>query len=665
MNMKKKNLVIAKYLTTYLASGLLLSQASWAGIVGLRSSGVSGSHPGKTSVAVVVSPGKSVTEKVDIKEGTALASCKQDPNAATYFPLDFFQHISRDGSSLTFEQRPDNKILVKIPPSIDACGKFKAQTYQDSTTKDVTVFMQTEDGKTYAEYLACLAEKKILVNGKIDHDAIEGKYYSEYPYAVDYSFEKDKDIKKSIKLSYGFPKAFAGKDGYQSPYGIDEAVNLPSSLCMVAEKIGTDATYLNKGQDVLIEELNAVCKTGDAQRIAEAKKSIGNADALKDIADKIKSELDAGYLLAVKKDVDQIYADMGKIEDRLAKEIDTIDEATGKKLTKRYAELAKDLDSKFLNPALDRLDELMKQAADLDTEDAKRKEIDEEIKKINEGVSTFALARQNALSPVYSVMEKYAINDAAKTIQDIRLKSFLYGSVYPGPQDEKRGKPLTFDGANKKQYAGMEKFDRVLRDWTDQYQVGKGNLSPILRTEKERSMAYTRMNKRWYDYQINEQTKYQKYCSVGMTGAVKNPVQCRAFQSSAKQRMNVELNKRKKDLSYIQGRNNKLTKMSTSYNAYQERRVADESELTEFDPYGSPYSNYDDSFVDRFPGYYGAQEYTTYDPSLFSIGGQASANIGNIGLMSPQMINPQMQVQPGQFQMPIQGGVQSGGWPSL
>lgn len=658
MNMKtKSNLVAAKYFTAYLASGLLISQAGFAGIVGVRTSGVAGTPAGKTSSSVVVTPGKVGNEKVDIKEGTASAACKQDPDAATYFPLDFFQNISRDGSSLTFEQRPDNKILVKLPASIDTCGKFKPQLYQDPATKSVTILMQMEDGKTYSQYLACLQEKKILVDGKIDHDAIEGKQYSEYSYVLDYSFEKDKDIKKTLKLSYGYPKAFSGKDGYPSPYGLDQDVGLPSSLCMVAEKIQPQVTYLNKGQDVLIDELKAICKSGDAQRIAEARKSIGNADALRDIADKIKSELDAGYLVAVKQDVARISADMTKIEDRLSRERDTIDEATGKKLTRQYADLAKELDSKFLNPAIYRLDTLMKQVSDMDSEDPKRKVIDDEIKKINEDVGSFS-ARKNAFSPLYSVMEKYAINDAAKTVEDIRLKSFYYGSVYAGPMDEKRGKPITFDEANQKQYAGLQKFDRVLTDWTDQYLVGKGNMYPIQKTEKERSAAYERMNKRWYDYQTDEQTKLQKYCGVGMLGSVKNPVQCQAFQAGAKQRMDAQLNKRKKDLLYIQGRNDKLTKMGTNYNEYQKRQIANESRGGDSEPYGSSYTSYEDNFSDRFPGYYGAQTYTPYDASQFNMGGQTAAmNMGQMGNYSPQMVNPQMQVQQGQFQM--------GQWPGM
>ncbi len=665
----KKGIQASQYLAATIAYSLLMSPATYAGITGIRTPGNAGTPAGKASGSVVVQPGKVGNEKVEIKEGTASVSCKQDPDAATYFPLDFFQHISRDGSSLTFEQRQDNKILVKLPASIDTCGKFKPQLYQDPATKNVTIMMQMEDGKTYSQYLACLEEKKILVEGKIDHDKIGGKEYSEYSYVLDYSFEKDKDIKKTLKLSYGYPKAFSGKDGYQASYGLDQSVELPSTLCMVAEKIQPQISYLNKGQDVMIEELKAICKTGDAQKIAEARKSIGNADALKDIADKIKSELDAGYLAAVKQDVERIAAKMTKIEDKLNSEKSTMDEATAKKLSREYADLAKELDSKFLNPAIYRLDGLIKQRADLDDEDPRKKTIDDEIKKINEDVSAFSRRSATSFSSLYSVMEKYATTDTAKTIEDIRLKSYLYGKVYAGAVDEKRGKPLTFEEANQKQYAGLQKFDRTLSDWTDQYLVGKGNLYPIQKTERERMAVIDKMNKRYNEYQQNEQKNYMKYCSAGWTGSVVNPVQCKAFMGGVEQRRNAELKKRDKDLQYIKGRNDKLAKMGNNYNEYQQKRqVANETPVGEgYDPNGASYSSFDDNFSDRFPGYNGPQQSTAYDPSLYNMGGNSGAMaMGSMGMNSPMMVNPQMQVQPGQYQMPQmqQGGGQMG-WPRI
>ncbi|MGZ3808434.1 MAG: hypothetical protein ACXVCE_10130, partial [Bacteriovorax sp.] len=156
--MKKKTLKPATFLTATLACGLLLSQASFAGISGVSASNTpTSSGSGSSGSGVTVKDGKKNNDdaKVVLTQGQASVSCGQDPNASIYFPQNFFQQISRDGSPITFEQRPDNKILVKFPPVLDGCGKFKPQLYQDPTTKNVTIMMVHEDGKTYGEYLQC------------------------------------------------------------------------------------------------------------------------------------------------------------------------------------------------------------------------------------------------------------------------------------------------------------------------------------------------------------------------------------------------------------------------------------------------------------------------------------------------------------------------------
>ncbi len=669
----KKNAVVV-----HLIFAALLADSAVAGIKGVRKpAGSNGEVPSATSTAnpenVVIKPGKPVdTRKIDLKPGTASVSCNMDQDAAKYFPLDFFQHISRDGAPLKFELRPDNQVLVKVPASIDVCGKFVPLIHQDPETRNITVMMAVDNGKTYGEYVKCLEDAKILEDGKIDHSAREGKEYSEYSHVLSYDFDKKKDVKKTVKLSYAFPKAYSGKDGYESLYGFDDKVELPSSLCMRAEKVEPQLTYVNKGQDVLIEEINEICKTKDAQKIAEARRSLGNADALKDIADKIKAELDASYLNAVKTDVAKIYEEMSKIEDKVNKNKETMDESTAKKEVTKYADLAKQLDSKFLNQAIYRLDTLLQERAKTEDPEALRK-IDEEVKKINEDISAFSKRQATSFANLYSLMEKYAITDQAKVIEDIRLKSYLYGRVYAGSIDEKRGKQLTIEKANQEQGDRIVTFDRTLTDWTDQYLVGQGNLYPIKKTEKEREGAITRMNSRWASYEKKEMQDYQNYCTAGMTGGMRNPIKCKEFQNGYQSRRNNELKRRDKDLYYIKGKNAKLDKMGMNYNEYQ-RKIASKAERDSemYDPYGASYTSFEDNFSDRYPAYYqGPQTSTIYDPSLYNMGGQ-------MPFMQQQQMPFMMQGQ-GQMQMPMQGQFQMqqpmmlqqpqmgqmGGWPGI
>lgn len=668
---------------------LLISESAMARIQGVRTPATSGGN----SSAEPSSRGKPSTTKIStaVKEESQKvvavneASCSGDMEAAKYFPQELFSNITRDGSNLQIEVRQNNKVVVKIPPILNVCGNFIPELRQNTETKNVAVLMkligtrkekvmvdgveqvkETKDVElTYKEFEDCLEEQNLMVDGKINHDAIPGKKYSENIYSMDFDFDKKADVKKTATVSFAYPKEYKDpNNGYNALYGFDDKVNVAGESCMLAEKIADEPVYINKGKDVLIQEINDICKSGDAQKIAEARKSIGNADALKDIADKIRAEMDAGYLIAVKADVARISADMTKIEDKLNKNKDTMDESQAKKEIGKYAELAKELDTKFLNPAIFRLDTLMQKRAAIEDEDSPEiKELDAEIKKINEDVGQFSKRNPTSFASVYSVMEKYAINDAAKTVEDIRLKSYLYAKVYAGRQDDKRGKPLSFESANQQQYQKLQKFDKTLNDWTDQYLVSKGNMLPIQRTEKERTAAIEKMNSRYAAFEKKELSDYNSYCAVGMLGSVKNPVKCQEFVNGREKRMSAELKRREKDLMYIKGRNEKLSKMGTNYNEYQRTLASREEAEEDYEPYGSSYTSYEDNFSDRFPGYYGPTTSTAYNAANYNMGGTSAAM--GMGQQSAQMGQQMQYGQQQGYQYQMQNTNQMGAWPSV
>ena len=135
------------------------------------------------------------------------------------------------------------------------------------------------------------------------------------------------------------------------------------------------------------------------------------------------------------------------------------------------------------------------------------------------------------------------------------MKSHLYSRVYAGRADERRGSPLTFETANQQQFKKIQNFEKVLNGWTDVYLVGKGNMLPIRRVERERQGAIDRMNSRYATFERKEMTDYNSYCSAGMLGGMRNPVKCREFVNGRQRRMDRELKRRERDLIYIKGRN--------------------------------------------------------------------------------------------------------------
>lgn len=668
----KKNLkkaAVSNYLLAYTACLLLLAQTSYAGIRASHadsSKSSSGSSSSGASGASRKPNGEVVNAKTE--------SCDSTIGNSKYFPLKFFSEISRDGSTLQIEKKSDNQISVKFPYLLKACGSFKVEMFHDDVTKNETLMVSSENGMSYNDYVKCLKDKTVKdLDGKdmaiigadgIDHKNIALDEYIQPEVNFDYKLDKEADGAKSIKLSFGSSAGFNIDTDYQPKYGLDEDVVLPSmpkkleegqkeKQCMRVEKIQQEAYYLNEGREAWIKKLSKICNSGTAQEIADARKAIGNADVLKDLADKLKSELDAGYLVAVKDEAEQIRTDMRKIEDKFISGKSAMTEAEAKKNASDYADLSEKYDKKFINPAIVHLDNLMRERADVKDNEPRAKEIDGEIKKINDSVSDLWKKSERGVSSMYPVMEKYGLTDSARTIEDIRLKSRYYGQVYAGAADS-RGKPITFEQAKDKQYNSIQKFNKVLGDWQDEYDVSKGSTFPLVKTQKERTAAATRMNKRWYDYQTSESTKYQKYCGVGWTGGVNNPVQCKEFMSGVEKRRNLELKRRDKDLAYIKGRDGKLAKMSGYYSDYQRRKVAEDDKSAE-DEYGASDFNLEDDSGDSFMA---SSQSTAYDPSLFNMGGQQAAmNMGNMGMNNPMMVNPQMPVAQGQYQM--------GAWPTI
>jgi hypothetical protein len=538
--------------------------------------------------------------------------------------------------------------------TIDSSEEYKVAA--DGAKPEYTI-----KGNTYGGLIKCMELKGYLKNGNVSHADISPDNYSEYPYSVDYAFDKVKDVKQTLKLSYGYPVAFK-TNGYGPSFGLDSDVRIPSTKCMIGEMIATTPTLLNKGQDILLQELASICKNGTAQQIADARRSIGNADALKDIAEKLRADLDAGYLVAVQKDVERITTAMDKLENQINSEKDTMDEKTAKTVVRKYADLARELDSLYLSPAVKHLDELMTARAAMDDGEARDK-VDEEIRVLNQNIGKFSSRNQTAFSNLYGLMEKYALNDSAKNIEDIRLKSYLYSRVFAGSNTDRRGTPLTFEQANQKQVSVMQSFEKTMGDWTDQYLAGQGNTYPLKKTEKERTAAVNRMNSRWQTYQQNEQKTYNKYCT-GIFGA-SNPVQCRAFMAGAEQRRANEVKKYQKDNQYVGTRDAKLARLGGNYDAYQRATVEQRTrEAENASPYGSSYTSFDDNFSDAYPLYQGpAAGSSSYDAWRTSMTGQSP----QLGAQQPFLHYdpyqgmpgagmPMQQVQQGQYQMPQQQG---------
>lgn len=636
----------------------------------------SNSSGSSSGVTTDVKTSKATEERVLNVKAQQTAQCTLDQGPSKHFPLKLLSLLTRDGDDITIEKKGDGVASVKIPAIINVCGKFVPELKQDRVSKNVTVLMtlvgtrtskEMVDGVekatvtpnaelTYKEFEDCLAEKKILVDGKINHDTIPNDKYSSTAYTLDYEFDKKKDISKSISLTFGFPVAF-GKD-YGAKHAFDKDVPVPGESCMVAENVSDKKFLLNKGREDYIQSFIEACKSGNATEIEMAKRDLGNAEALRDIADKIRAELDAGYLVAVRKDVEKIYKELEKIEDKL-NDPKELNEKKARELMAKYTEQLKLLDSIFLDKAITRIKELLAQREKLDEDSTEIAAIDAEIKTLNEQIGEFH--KRPNLASVYNTVEHFYLRGPAEIVEDIYLKSQNYSLVYAGDSDG-RGKALTIEDAHKRQVEGFKKFKPVLAEWEEAFQVRKGNQSPVIKAQREIQTANMRKNSRLQAFRKKEMEDYNSYCTANIIGQMKNKTRCTEFFTGKNKRERAQLKRYEADMKYISSKERKLSKFAGAYGEYESKRNALQ-EKSEFERYeGASSSGYEDTFDERFSSYSGSSQPGFVDPNMFNMGAPSFGQ-PQMFQQQPQMMM-QQQMMPG-FQQPMIGNQMGGGWPNM
>lgn len=690
---KKTNLLT----TNLMAFSFLLMSATppafaESGVYRLRSnaSGATGRVAGgQTDVGSVgrVTHATTQVEKVDVvvTNSATVESCSADQGKAEYFPLEFFKMISINNTAPEIEMRSGNRIAVKLPPVLNVCGNFSPEFVQDSKTLDVTIMIKAEkDGKkvSYADFLKCLEEKQLVgQDGYIKHGEISGDKYAYSVHEGKIKFDPTRDAAKTVKVNFGFPFAFKSfnDSGYEPLHGFVSDTPAQGMSCMLQEKLAEKPVFFNKGKDVILQEMIEICNQGDPAKIKELIKTVGTYEALRDDVQPVTQGLIDGYMSAAKKEADKILKDMEKLEAKIAEGGDKLDEKEARKQITRYAELAKKLNETYLDPAITQLDDLMKQrdaleeaSHDSDEPDPRMAEIDKKIKALNESISAFANKNSTQMASVYAVMQKFAINDSAKIIEDIRLKSFFYGKVNPGLEGKKK---MSMEAAGKEQATRLKKFEASLKEWTDYYLVSKGNTEPLKRVEKQRAALIQSMNKRYATFEQNMAKEYNSYCAVGMLGTVKNPTKCQQFMSNYNTKMGQELQKRERDLKNIATANSKLERMGMNYNQYQQemhKRMQEGDMSGGYESFGYGYGDgdYEDysTAYQEYSGpslttdYLGMNQYNTGAAGrngVYTFGGgnnmgtsqqfntgmsgMGAANFGSQQLMQPSMIQPYQQ----------------------
>jgi hypothetical protein len=495
--------------------------------LGVKRSDISSSTATSNSpIRTVVT--NAVAERKQVNTTTAVVAeeCSPDQSGEKVFPVEFMNNLFRDESSkldISIEKKK-KKIKVNMPPFYKGCGRIIPTLTADtngsaiislgvaSVTYGLDDKKVTTDG-SYGQFLKCLRDKEIVKKDEnsefVSHVGVEAKEYESISYEIPYSIP---DVKKSVKLGVAYPKSFRSDLDMAPANDIDSSM-YGGGACLEAEKISKDDTYLNEGQDVVLKKVAEVCKSGDAQKMAEAKEWIGNADSIADIADKIQAALDASMISAKGDKVKDAIKRLDEIDKYCIDHFsDMTPELASKKAADYRAELEK-LSNDFLDPAIIQLDKLMGQRDAIKDDNADRRALDKEIEKLNSSIGEYSnKARKDG---IYKTMAKYAVVDDAKYIEDIRARSDVYSRVYPpdSASSAGRGKAISFDKAEKMRNEDLRDFDKLTDRWIDGYRAANGDYAPVKRAAAEFNSIYKNAQKMQKNFAETEDALKKRYCS--------------------------------------------------------------------------------------------------------------------------------------------------------
>lgn len=651
-----KKMVAINVLATF-----LIAETAMARIQGVRTSGTSGSSGSSSGTNETVKTTPATKEDIEVTISNTEEKCSSDMDMATSFPQALFSEISRDGRGLDISVKGD-KVFIKMPPIVNVCGEFKPELKQNDATKNVAIYMKLvgkKDGKdvqlTYKEFEECLVKEKIMVDGKIDHGSHPLKFYTGATYSTQFKFDRKKDVKKTATVSFAHPNEYDDETlGYGAVYGYDDRAGSAVGACTRAELVSDKILYINQGEEAIIAIINEICEKGTAQEIAEASKTWGNADALKDISDKVLAEMQAGYLIKARKEVEDKYKKMSVIGDQLGKELETMDEATAKKKVKDYEHLVTEVDDMLITPSIARLDFLMNERSKLEEDTPRVKTIDEEIKILNQDISKYSKEDAGGKSNLYHTMKRFALTDSAEVIDSIQQKSRFYGQIYAGSEDT-RGQKLSFSQAEKLHGRELAKFMKKAKgDWSDFYRARKGDKYPIQKAVRERERAEKRLQTRIANFDKSEAKGYQSACRVTMFGTYANPKKCRTFQEGAQKRYKQAYSRMQKDYSVVTKNDSKIAEMSGYYEEYAKTQEA--RDLASAEEGDGEWSEFDSLMFDETESEFAMREGNpnAYDPRYYQMQNQGMPNQMQMQMQNPFSGQGQQQMMP-----------QQGGWPSL
>lgn len=473
-----------------------------------RSGNSSQSTPGTTVENTKVTPASQT-----VYSGASVTkTCGSNVDKEEFYPQSLLKLMTmnqKDAIKVTVDQK-NKKISVKLIDMYKGCGSFKP-VMTDSAEGKISISVVLEEkskNKTFKDLKECLENKKVLVNEEIDHTKTTDEDYETSESVFNYDTPKNN---KSLKLVYAHPQSYQSglKQIFKIPdTKIDDSIKLND--CKLAEKLDPESTLLYKGTSEMIDEIKKICESGDAQKIAEAINSLGNFEQLSQITDDLKTALNVAYVDAIAKKNKASFERMSELNRELSNSNLTEEEAQSKMTEFRKEVEAYNRD--YLDNALVSLNDLVQRARAMDKKDPARKGLDDQILSLNKEIGDFN-TRVSRMTGVGEAVKKYALIDDGRFIEDIRLRSQVFSSVYPSDSlPFGRTKALSFKDAERLRERGLELFDKKSEIISDAYGAGRGDVAPFRKYVAQYRKANSELEKFYKKIQEEETALFKKHC---------------------------------------------------------------------------------------------------------------------------------------------------------
>lgn len=509
---------------------------------------------------------------------TPLSSAITKCEAGDAFPLSILNAITENNEDIRIigfdKEDKDKRIRVQIPPYMTACSDLKDVKFQQNK-KSNNVFVRLYnkfdydawcDGKIDKEgragtgvsaacpaefkkwpmmqkYEYCLQQEGIMkTDGTVNIDVtkdIGGGSKTEFKL-------KHFDPEKPMSIYYGSPLRPGGSDlASQALHNINDDDVIEDGSCYNIEDIDSNGGIVYSDKDASEASLYNICENGSAAQIEEQIRKLrendtGNSDELiKILQEALEIENDRyakEEIFARLREIEQEFAPSDD-DDELDGESYGVGEEEARELADEYLDLVKQFDQRVMKPSIGRLAQLLKERKA--TKDKKRKkEIDEEIKKLNDRIGKLGEKQLEDIEEFFDGMREYAITDVAEDIHGYIKKSRAYGRVYKEKYKRGRGSRLSLKGAARQVEQDIKRYrNNYTSHWDDVYAVKhRGSRRPIdaaFRRANSFRMKASEVEKRYAkDFKQYCGRKFFYRATAQNPYGLKNPQLCQSWQSS-------------------------------------------------------------------------------------------------------------------------------------